>query len=326
MRVAILGGGGCFALNYARHALNDGHEVVGFGRSPLRGPEFTLDAESGGYRYRVFSIGPDNELLAQALRVFAPELIVNFAAQGEGAASFDPTHWRYFFATNAAAMVDLSARLVGLKSLRKFVEIGTSEIYGSVAEAATEDHPIRPTSPYAASKVSFDLHLRAVGRAGYLPACVLRPSNCYVPGQQMHRLIPRAMFAAVTGGRLPLHGGGRARKSYMHADDLNAAIDVVAARGDVGQAYNCGPDRPMEIIKVVEAIAASCGSQLANLVDLAPERTGEDGCYWLDSARIRALGWRPEVSLDAGLQSMQWWVRKYRDALTGAATEFRMRA
>ena len=326
MKVAILGGGGSFALNYARHAIACGHEVIGFGRSALRGPAFTLGTDRAGYRYRVLQIGPDNELLIDALKEFGPEILVNFAAQGEGAVSFTPAHWRYFFATNSAALADLSARLVSLTSMKRFIEIGTSEIYGSVASAVTEDAPIRPTSPYAASKVAFDLHLQAIGRAGILPTSIIRPSNCYMPGQQLHRVIPRATLTAIAGGRLPLHGGGVAKKSYLHASDLSRAVEVVAQKGENGAAYNCGPLWPITIRSLVELVAGTCGREPADMIELAPERTGQDGCYWLDSSRLRALGWEPRVSLEDGLGGMALWVREYLAELSALPIEYRMRA
>lgn len=323
MKVAVLGAGGCFALNYVRHALSKGHEVIGFGRSALRGPAFTLGTE---FPYRVMQVGPDNELIVAALRAFGPDWIINFCAQGEGAASFEPTHWRYFFATNAAALADLSARLVRLPGLRRFIEIGTSEIYGSVQGPVDEDAPIRPTSPYAASKVAFDLHLQAIGRAGLFPTSIIRPSNCYTPGQQLHRVIPRATLAALTGVKLPLHGGGLAQKSYLHADDLSRAVELVAQHGENGLAYNCGPERPIAIRALVDAVADACRIPWGNLSEPAPERTGQDGCYWLDSSRLRALGWAPQVELADGLGQMRDWVLEHIDELQRTPLEYRMRA
>ena len=108
MKFAILGGGGCFGLNFARFLIRHGHEAIGCGRSALRGPAFTLGADQMGYRYRPYQVGPDNEFIAEWLHTERPDVIVNFAAQGEGAASYRSRSWKYYYATNVDALVDLT--------------------------------------------------------------------------------------------------------------------------------------------------------------------------------------------------------------------------
>ena len=96
--------------------------------------------------------------------------------------------------------------------LERFIQIGTSEMYGSVGHAANEDEPIKPTSPYAASKVAFDMYLISVHKFLKFPMNIIRPSNAYCPGQLLHRVIPKAVMCGLTGDKLPLHGGGKRRK------------------------------------------------------------------------------------------------------------------
>jgi dTDP-glucose 4,6-dehydratase len=219
MKWAILGGGNCYALNLARLLLKNGHEVIGIGRSALKGPAFELGARKEGYDYHVYSVGPDTEFIVKLLQGEKPSVIVNFSAQGEGQASFESAHWKYFYRTNTQALVELTEKLHGEKWLHRFIQVGTSELYGSVTDPATEDAPLRPSSPYAISKAAFDLHLVSIAKTAAFPAVIVRPSNAYCPGQQLHRVIPRAFIFGKTGRRLPLHGGGRAEKSYIHADD-----------------------------------------------------------------------------------------------------------
>jgi len=329
MKFAILGAGGCFGLNLARFFIGRGHDVVGIGRSSLRGEAFALDLARAraNWRYHQYSIGPDTEFLLDVLDAEKPAVIVNFAAQGEGAASFRPAkHWKYFYHTNAVALVELTEHLASRPWLERFIHIGTSELYGPVTRPAPEDAPLVPTSPYAASKAAFDLHLQAIHKVLGFPMNIVRPSNCYTPGQQLHRIVPKALLYAVTGRKLPLHGGGRAEKSYLHGTDLSRAILLVAERAPLGELYNVGPEEPTSIRRVVELCAAAAGVDFDELVEITGDRIGQDSRYWLDAGKVRALGWAPEISWAQGLAGMVDWVRRYQDDLRECPAEFVMRA
>jgi dTDP-glucose 4,6-dehydratase len=194
-------------------------KVIGIGRAPLRPEPFSLGIEhKDNYEYRAFHIYHELDLMMEYLDKEKPDVIINFAAQGEGAVSWKHS-WR-FFETNCVALSKLTEELMEYDWLERFVQIGTSELYGSVDAPAPEDAPIKPSSPYAASKAAFDLHLMSISRHLEFPMNIIRPSNCYCPGQLLHRIIPKAIVCGFTGQKLPLHGGGRAEKSYIHARDL----------------------------------------------------------------------------------------------------------
>lgn len=327
MKFAIIGGGNCYALNLARMLLNHGHNVIGIGRSPLKGPAFTLGAVRMGYRYWNYSIGPDTEFAMDVLDAEKPEVIVSFCAQGEGAASFKPAkHWKHFYRTNTVSLVEFTEQLSTRDWLGKFIQVGTSELYGSVEAPASEESSLRPTSPYAASKAAFDMHLQSIAKVLDFPAMIIRPSNAYCPGQQLHRVIPKAFLYGMSGKRFPLQGGGKARKSYIDADDLSRAILLLSEQGKLGEVYNCGPDEPTAIRRLLEMCAQCLGLAFDNLVEMAPDRTGQDGTYWLDSGKLKALGWKPQVSLLGGLAKMHDWVETHYTELETSSGDFRMRA
>src|SRR5262249_41296437 len=153
------------------------------------------------------------------------------------------------------ALARLAEELMKRDWLERFIQIGTSEMYGSVEYAVTEDDPIKPSSPYAASKVAFDMHLVSVHSFLKFPMHIIPPSNAYCPGQLLHRVVPKTIWCGLTGNRLPLHGGGRAEKSYIHARDLARAIHLVAEKAPLGAIYNAGPALPTSIREVVERCA-----------------------------------------------------------------------
>ena len=325
---AILGGGGSFGIHAALYLLDHANpnKVIGIGRNPLRPEPFSLGIDRrAGYAYHARHVTHELDLLLELLDREKPEVIVNFAAQGEGAVSWKHS-WR-FFETNAMALSRLTEELMKRDWLERFIHIGTSEMYGSVDRPAREDTPILPSSPYAASKVAFDLYLVSVSRFLKFPMNILRPSNAYCPAQLLHRVIPKTVWCGLTGNRLPLHGGGRAEKSYIHARDLGRAIHLVSEKAPLGTIYNVGPADPTPIREVVERTARAMGLSLDQVADVTGDRLGQDSRYWLDSTAIReAVGWEPRIGWDAGLAEMVEWGHRYADEIRGWPTDYVLRA
>jgi dTDP-glucose 4,6-dehydratase len=322
----ILGGGGSFAIHAANYILNSGDDrVVAIGRAPLRPEPFSLGIERyPRYSYCVHHLVTDLDGLLATLDREQPAVIVNFAAQGEGAISWRES-WR-FFETNATALVRLTEELGKRDWLERFIQIGSSEVYGSNLCAVVESDSLRPSSPYAASKAAFDMHLLAVSRHLGFPMNILRPSNCYGPGQLLHRVIPKAIVYGLTGRRLPLDGGGKSEKSYMHSADLARAIYDVAARAPVGRVYNVGPARPTSIREVVERCAVALNIEFKDLVQEAPERLGQDARYWLSSRVIYDdVGWTPAIDWNEGLAGMVAWGRQHLEVLKDWPTSYELR-
>jgi dTDP-glucose 4,6-dehydratase len=313
----ILGGGGSFGIHTAFYLLEHANpkKVIGVGRNPLRSEPFSLGIDKQkNYEYHTRHIYYEQDLLLELLEKERPEVIINYAAQGEGAVSWEHS-WR-FFETNAVALTKLTEQLAGKPWLEHFIQIGTSELYGSVTEPVKEDYPVSPTSPYAASKLAFDFYLLSAYRYLHFPMTILRPSNCYCPAQLLHRIIPKAIWCGLTDRKVPLHGGGKAEKSYLHVEDLARAIHLVSETAGQGRVYNVGPSNPTSIKKVVELCADALNMPFDDLCEMAEDRLGQDSCYWLDSSAIREdFGWYPEVGWVEGLSGMVEWGNKYLDQI-----------
>ena len=316
MKILILGAGGCFGQNLADYAIKEGHRVIGIGRSPKKPKCFSLGID---FPYYPYHIAFELDYILERVRYFKPDVIVNYAAQGEGAASWGKDNWR-FYNTNCTALVKLVAAIDC-----HFIQIGSSEVYGSVTTPASESSLLNPTSPYSVSKAAFDLHLVAMHKIKGLPMNIIRPSNCIVEGQQLHRIVPKSLISGLTRRRIPLHGGGVARKSYLHATDLSRAVMTVIKSGTMGEIYNIGPDKPTAIADVVRMCLIASGGSWDELVEVSPERTGQDSCYWISSEKVKALGWKQEISLPDGIQIVLDWVKAYPELLE-MDTSFQMRA
>jgi dTDP-glucose 4,6-dehydratase len=325
---AILGAGGSFGIHTAFYLLRHAapKKVIGIGRNPLRPEPFSLNIDKqAGYTYHAYHITYELDSVMEVLDRERPQVIVNYAAQGEGAVSWSKS-WR-FYETNAMGLARLAEQLMHREYLERFIQIGTSELYGAVDFPASEDTPIRPTSPYAASKAAFDMHLLSIHKVLKFPMNIIRPSNAYCPGQLLHRVIPKAVVCGLTGRKLPLHGGGRAEKSYIHARDLARAIHLVAEHAPLGTVYNAGPKDPTSIRRVVELTAEALRVPFEELCEVTDDRVGQDARYWLDSSAIkRDVGWEPQIGWTDGLAEMVDWGRTYLDQLRDWPMGYTLRA
>jgi len=323
----LLGGGGVFAVHFAKYLLEkaDPKKVICVGRNPPAAPPFTLEVGKGDarYRYEQIHIVFEQDRLFELFDREKPEVIVNFAALAY-ATSWEKS-FRYY-ETNVVALAKMCEDLMKRDYLERFVQVGTSELYGPVQRPAAEDAPLHPTSPYAVSKLAGDMHLDTLWAVRKFPMNIIRPSNAYGPGQLLYRILPRAVYCALTGQKLPLQGGGMVKKSYMHAQDLAHAIWLMTEKAPFGRLYNVGPEEPSTIRHLVELVAEETGVPFEKLVDITPGRVGEDAQYWLDSTRIKTeLGWRERIDLRAGVRDMVAWGRRYLDQLPPPA-EFVLRA
>jgi dTDP-glucose 4,6-dehydratase len=327
MKYCVLGGGGSFGLHASLYLLNNDPSctVIGIGRNFLRDMSFNLGIEGyKNYKYYSYHIYYEQDLLLEILEREKPEVIINFAAQGEGAVSWKHS-WR-FFETNSVALSKLCEDLSKKKWLKRFIHIGTSEMYGSVDKPSKESDPIQPSSPYAASKVAFDLYLLSISKFLNFPMNIIRPSNAYCSGQLLHRIIPKTIVSGLIGRKIPLHGGGKAEKSYIHARDLGRAIYLVSEKAPLGKIYNAGPKIPTSIKSVVELCANALGKNLNEICDLAPDRLGQDSKYWLDSSSIfQDTGWKQEIFWEEGLKEVIEWAEKNINYLKNYSTDYILR-
>jgi len=327
-KYCILGGGGSFAIHCALYLLDNANpkKVIGVGRNFLREEPFSLNINNKkNYEYHAKHIYYELDLLLELLDKEKPEVIINFAAQGEGAVSWKHS-WR-FFETNTVALSKLCEELSKRKWLERFIHIGTSEMYGSVNKPVKEEEPIKPSSPYAASKVAFDLYLLSISKFLNFPMNIIRPSNAYCPGQLLHRVIPKTIVSGLLGKKVPLHGGGKAAKSYIHARDLGRAIYLVSEKSPLGKIYNVGPKEPTSIKDVVKLCAKALDKSFDEICEEVPDRLGQDSKYWLNSDEILSdTGWKQEIFWDEGLIEMTEWGKKYISLLKNYSMDYTLRA
>ena len=200
-------------------------------------------------------------------------------------------------------------------------------MYGGTDKPAKEDNNPNPTSPYAISKLAADYHMLSLYNHMGFPANVIRPSNCYGSGQYMYRVIPKAILFGLIGKKFPLEGGGKALKSFMHAEDLADAIISILHSKKFGRIYNAGVEKPNSIREIVEAVAKNLELDFNNFCEITEGRKTEDKQYCIDSSYIKKeLGWEAKITLDDGVDEVVQWVKKYKEILIKEPQSFILRA
>ena len=308
MRLLVCGGAGFIGSTFARQRLLEhGDEVTILDKLTYAGREENLKdlAQLPGFRFLRGAI-EDPTAVAGAIGEGAAEAIVNFAAETHVDRSIAEPE--AFVATHALGTYVLleAARAHGLR----YLQVSTDEVYGSIDVGTfTEDSPLRPSSPYSATKTGADLLVQSYVHTYGLSAVICRGSNNYGPYQYPEKLIPLMILNALHGDPLPVYGDGLQVRNWIHCTDFSAAIGCVLEHGTAGEVYNAGgPDEQanIELIKRIVELTGAAGSQ----IEYVPDRPGHDRRYSLSSEKVRALGWAPRVLFSDGLAQTVAWYRE----------------
>jgi dTDP-glucose 4,6-dehydratase len=326
-RLAVIGCNSFSGSHFLRHALEHGYDVLGISRSaeppaafwPLTWPG--SEPVRARFRFVQADLNDDLSGAGAALTVFRPQIVVNFAALGMVAES-----WQYpvdYYRTNIVAQVALHDVLRRLPDLRRYVHVSTPEVYGRTEGEIDETAPVNPSTPYAASRAACDLHLATYWQEYGFPVVWTRAANVFGPGQQLYRIVPRTLLALRLGRRLPLHGGGSSRRSFIHVRDVCRATLDIARRASSGERFHISTPHAMSVRDLVRTMCDMAGGEFDRLVDVAPERPGKDPAYRLNSDKLRrVLGWQEEIGLVDGLRDALGWIDRNLSTLKDLPVEY----
>jgi dTDP-glucose 4,6-dehydratase len=303
MRILVTGGAGFIGSHFVKRLTAAGEDVVVLDKLTYSGNPANLDGVPCE-----FVRGDIADAEAVDAAGSGCDAVVNFAAE---------THVdRSILAAGDFVRTDVLGTHVLLEWARsadaRMVQVSTDEVYGDIAPGtlSSEDDPVRPSSPYSASKAGGDLLVLAYVRTWNVDASVTRGANTYGPNQHPEKLIPLFVTNALDGEPLPLYGDGRQRREWLHVDDHCAAIELVLRRGDAGAVYNIGGDEH-ENLEITRHILELTGAD-ASLVRHVEDRPGHDRRYALDSSKLDGLGWRRERDFISGLAKTVEWYRANR--------------
>jgi dTDP-glucose 4,6-dehydratase len=317
--ILVIGSNSFSGAHFVAEALRAGHQVWGVSRSaeldsvflPYRWPEGATGqpvATAENFSFHAIDLNSQLPELVELIDRVQPAIVVNFAAQGMVAESWlNPTHW---YRTNVVSQVALHDALRQRACLKKYVHVTTPEVYGSTDGGWIREHnQFAPSTPYAVSRAACDLHLLSFQKAYGFPVVFTRAANVYGPGQQLYRIIPRAMLSARTCKPMQLHGGGYSERCFIHIHDVVRATLQLAFEAEPGTTWHLSTREPISIRALVEQICTRCGVEFCSVVEEAGERLGKDQSYLLDSTSMReAFGWSDQVNLEDGLSETLAWV------------------
>ena len=309
MRILVTGGAGFIGSNFVRHVLtaHPDDAVVTLDKLTYAGNPANLKDVEADPRHRfvkgdICDAGLVGDLMAEV------DAVVHFAAEthvdrsNAGADEFLRTNVTGTFTLLEAAR----ARRLG-----RFIAVGTDEVYGSIARGASRElDPLNPSNPYSASKAAADLLARAYWITHRLPVIVTRSSNNFGPFQYPEKVIPLFVTNAIDDVPLPLYGDGKNVRDWLYVLDNCAAIDVVLRKGKDGEIYNIGGGNEIENVVLTRQILRLTGKP-ETLIKPVADRPGHDRRYALDSAKVRALGWKPAHGFPSALAATVEWYRSH---------------
>ncbi|HVL67247.1 MAG TPA: dTDP-glucose 4,6-dehydratase [Vicinamibacterales bacterium] len=319
VEVLVTGGAGFIGSNFVRHALAqhpDWH-VTNLDKLTYAGRLETLHDLKDHPRH-TFVQGDiaDRDVAAPLVR--NAEIVVHFAAE---------THVdRSILSAGEFITTDVFGTFVLLEAareapkLRRFVQISTDEVYGSVAEGSSrETDELKPRNPYSASKAGADRLAYSYFATYGVPVIVTRASNNYGPYQFPEKVIPLFVTNAIDDLQLPLYGDGLNERDWLHVDDHCRALDLLIDAASNGEVYNIGGGNDVKNVDLTHRILELTGKP-PSLIRHVPDRPGHDRRYSLDTTKLRGLGWEPRVPFDAGLAATvqwyrdnQWWWRPIKE-------------
>ncbi|MFH1711532.1 MAG: GDP-mannose 4,6-dehydratase [Nanoarchaeota archaeon] len=322
-KVVVIGSNSFSGSNFVNTVLeNTEYDVIGISRSPEPNPIFLpyKKKDPSRFKFHCLDLNQDLDKIIELIKNEKAEYVVNYAAQGMVGESWNaPEQW---FQTNCLAVVNLTDQLRKLDFLKKYIHISTNEVYGS-CNNTYESSALNPSTPYASSKAAADMFILNLIKQFNFPADIVRSTNVYGAGQQLFRIIPRSIIYLKTNKKIPLHGGGTAKKSYLHIKDNCLATLKIMQSDSSGEIYHLSPDSGISIADIVRKICGMLGKSFDESVEITGERTGQDSEYTLNSSKTRnKFVWKPEKSFDEGISECINWVNENWNVINTLPQEY----
>ncbi len=289
-----------------RLSLTYNYKVTVLDKLTYAGDLARLEAVKGKYKFYKADIC-DKKKVEQIFKKEKPDIIVHFAAATHVDRSIQNA--TPFIRTNVSGtqvLLDISRKY----KIKKFLHISTDEVYGEIKKGSfTEDSPLKPNSPYAASKAAADLLVKSYIRTYNFPAIIVRPCNNYGPWQYPEKLIPVVISKALKNKKVPIYAEGLNVREWLYVDDCVAAIVKIAEKGRIGESYNIGSGSQRKNISVVSEIL-DCLGKPHRLIKFVRDRPGHDIRYSLNCSKVKnELGWKPKIGFNKGIKNTVEWYK-----------------
>ncbi len=312
MKLLVTGGAGFIGSNSVQYILekHPDYEIINFDALTYAGSLENLKEVVDNPRHKFFRGRIEDGTLVDELMA-GIDVVINFAAESHVDRSIvEP---QIFIKTNVLGtqvLLDAAMR----QKVKLFYQISTDEVYGALElnskEKFIEASPLRPNSPYAASKAAADLLVQAYHRTYGLPVVISRCSNNYGPRQHPEKFIPTVILNALQDKPIPIYGDGLYVRDWIHALDHCRAIDLIMHKGKVGEVYNIGANNEWANIDLVQKILQIMGKS-EDLLQFVEDRPGHDRRYAIGCDKLKLeLDWKLLTPFDHGLTATVRWYSK----------------
>jgi len=317
MKIFVTGGAGFIGSNFVRHVLENRRDVsvVNYDKLTYAGNLANLESVADNANY-VFVKGDICDAIAVEAAMRGCDAVVHFAAESHVDRSiYEPAPVIQTNVTGTFTLLEVARKT----AMSRFVHVSTDEVYGDIPPEvfADETFPLRPSSPYSASKAASDLLVQSYVRTYNFPALITRSSNNYGPYQFPEKLVPLMITNALSDKVLPVYGDGKQQRDWLHVEDNCRGILSVLEKGEVGEVYNIGGLDLEENLTLVRRILKLTGKS-EELVSYVQDRPGHDRRYALNCKKMDTeLGWRPAIPLEDGLGRTIDWYKSSGNWLAG---------
>jgi dTDP-glucose 4,6-dehydratase len=319
VRVLVTGGAGFIGSNFVRYAIAahpDWH-VTTLDKLTYAGRLENLKSVEDHPRHR-FVKGDIADMAVAGPLVRESEVVVNFAAETHVDRSIK--HAADFITTDVFGTFVLLEAARENANLRRFVQISTDEVYGSVPVGSSkETDELKPRNPYSASKAGADRLAYSYWATYQVPVIITRASNNYGPNQFPEKIIPLFITNLVDDIPVPLYGDGQNERDWLHVDDHCRGVDLLIDKGADGEVYNIGGGNQVKNVDLTHRLLELVGKSTSLITPVA-DRPGHDRRYSLDTNKLEALGWQPQEPFEEGLaktvrwyRENEWWWRPIKD-------------
>ena len=310
VEVLVTGGAGFIGSNFVRHALatHDDWRVTTLDKLTYAGRMENLEGVLDHPRHRFVKGDVADAAVASPL-VKASQIVVHFAAETHVDRSIQNAG--DFIKTDVYGTFVLLEAARESPGLRRFIQISTDEVYGSVPVGSSrETDELRPRNPYSASKAGADRLAYSYWATYGVPVIITRASNNYGPNQFPEKLIPLFITNLLDDIPVPLYGDGQNERDWLHVNDHCRAVDLLIDRGVPGEVYNVGGGNQVKNVDLTHRILELLGRPKTLITPVA-DRPGHDRRYSLDTSKLESAGWRPRANFDQGLAETVAWYREH---------------
>jgi dTDP-glucose 4,6-dehydratase len=306
----VLGSNSFSGSNFVNYLLQKNCSVVGISRSKEYKKVYLPYKNSTNiklFKFYKIDINTNLEKLKKITKKFKPHYIINYIAQGMVSESWlNPDDW---YKTNIVAQVKLYKELSQFKFIKKFIHVSTPEVYGTTVGKIKENFNFNPSTPYAISRATTDMHLHKYFVNFKLPVIFTRTANVYGPYQQLYRIVPKTLLFARLNKKINLHGNGTSKRSFIFIDDASAATYLLSIKGKIGNTYHISTDKIISIKNLVKKISNLTNKKFNTLINITKDRVGKDSSYNLNSKKIKKeFNWKSKINLDVGLYKTLKWI------------------